>query len=85
MKMTIVYLRITGDKAIVHGDYGRFRPGSEKMQKLVGHYVRLLENQTTDSNSLVANDPDEIATGLKAPGSFLQPASQEVSRSRVAA
>jgi hypothetical protein len=75
MKMTIVYLRITGDKAIVHGDYGRFRPRSEKMQKLLGHYVRLLENQTTDSNSLVANDPDEIATGLKAPRSSLQPAS----------
>ena len=44
-KMTVVYLRITGDKAIVHGDYGRALPGNEKLQKPVGHYVRMLEKR----------------------------------------
>lgn len=44
-KMTILYLRITGDKAIVLGDYGRALPGNEKLQKLVGHYVRALEKR----------------------------------------
>jgi hypothetical protein len=48
MKMTIVYLRISGDKAIVHGDYGRTLPGKNKLQKLAGHYMCACWKSATD-------------------------------------
>jgi hypothetical protein len=64
MKMTIVYLRITEDKAIVHGDYGRALPGNDKLQKLLGHYVRLLEKRdglwaNTDKVGFVYSSPGQ--------------------------
>lgn len=41
-KMTIVYLRISGNKAIVCGDYGRALPGTNVLKQMHGRYVRLL-------------------------------------------
>jgi nicotinamide riboside kinase len=45
MRMTVDCLRLTGNKALVTGDYGRALQGASQLKSLSGHYVRLLEKK----------------------------------------
>jgi hypothetical protein len=70
MRMTVDYLRITGTRAIVAGDYGHALPGASKLNSLSGHYVRLLEKKdgkwvNTDKIGFVYSDFQRPGSAIK--------------------